>query len=92
MRLQGSGSLFLNTKQVLSIYPNPTKNILQIAILNSISENVTIKIYDVFGKLVLSKEKADIFSQLEIGTLAKGIYFIEAESGSEKLSDKFIIE
>ena len=59
----------------ISIYPNPTNNIINIEGLNK-NENNTIQIFDVQGKLVSTKivnERGTI----DLSELNKGVYVIK---------------
>jgi hypothetical protein len=59
----------------IKIYPNPTNNIINIEGLNK-NENNTIQIFDVQGKLVITKtitEKGTI----DLSELNKGVYVIK---------------
>lgn len=81
-----------NFSDKLKIYPNPTKNILNIALENDWIVN--IKLFDLTGKVVYAqssilKEKV----LLENLAINKGLYFIEVEnSQQEKTIRKVIFE
>lgn len=66
------------TKNVMVVYPNPFKNSFKISVPNLISNNVTIKVYDMLGKIieVLDLSTQDL-STLELGKNYKsGVYTI----------------
>jgi hypothetical protein len=68
------------------IYPNPTQSILNI---NSSKNNYSIKIYNLVGQLVLSKENNDGFQNLDVQNLNSGLYFIELKSDGFVETQKF---
>ena len=68
------------------IYPNPTNSILNI---NSSKNNYSIKIYNLVGQLVLSKENNDGFQNLDVRNLNSGLYFIELKSDGFVETQKF---
>jgi uncharacterized repeat protein (TIGR01451 family) len=71
----------------ISIYPSPTYSILNIKSTNgSVLEKIIIN--DITGKKVF-EQKADV-SQIEVKNLASGLYIIEAYSGIQKYTVKFI--
>jgi hypothetical protein len=70
------------------VYPNPANNILNIS-LNTIKENLAIKITDVIGRDVLVTEYK---SQLDISFLEKGIYFVTIQQSGKTLGAKKIIK
>ncbi len=59
----------------LEIYPNPTHNIVNITGLSSIESSI-VNIYDVQGKLILSKEIKQQ-GTIDISELNKGIYIVK---------------
>ena len=61
-----------------SIYPNPVQNELYID-----GDYDLINIYNIFGELVLSKEKSEM---INTSLLSNGIYFVDI-----KLNEKNII-
>lgn len=68
----------LSEGKSFTIYPNPTKNIINIKV-NKEDLGLPIKLFDNYGKVVLSKiiDQADI--NLDLKNLADGIYFIRFE-------------
>ena len=78
-----------NTKLAIKIYPNPANNVLTIenALLND-TENNTIKILDMLGKVVLTEKINSSKQTLNITSLNKGIYFIVLDDGAR--SFKFV--
>jgi hypothetical protein len=67
----------------IKIYPNPTNNIINIDGLNK-NENNTIQIFDIQGKLVISKtinEKGAI----DLSELNKGIYVIKIGEVAQRI-------
>ncbi len=74
------------------IYPNPTKNIIQIK-NNSVIEKLTI--FDYLGKAILTRTQNN--NEINVENLSKGIYIIEIQLENEKvykmnftLSNKFL--
>jgi surface protein len=59
----------------LKFYPNPTNNIINIEGLNK-NENNTIQIFDVQGKLVISKNITEK-GIIDLSELNKGVYVIK---------------
>ena len=73
----------------LNIYPNPVASLLQIQTPNNITLD-KVCIIDLSGKKVL--EQTQNASQIDVAHLANGMYIIEAFSGEEKFSSKFMKE
>ena len=82
--------------RLLEVYPNPAKGDLKIRFNSPDEQKVTIKLYDVTGRLI-----NEIFNgKAKIGTnempimaenYAAGIYFIRIEVDKEIITEKFIM-
>lgn len=71
------------------IYPNPVGNVLQMQIPANLL--ITwIKIVDISGKVILEQYQNSTTVNLE--NFAQGIYILEAYSGEEKYTSKFVKE
>jgi len=70
----------------VAIYPNPANDIINI--VNA--ENSTIEVYDVLGKLLISKEAITAQEQLNISQLQIGTYFMKINNGSQSATKKLI--
>lgn len=66
-------------KDEITISPNPTNKSESVKISNLSSEELTIKIYDITGKLLLNKhiQNASNNFNLDIQNLLTGIYFVK---------------
>ncbi len=71
----------------VSIYPNPAANILNI----ENAENSNIEVYDLLGKLLISKSSIDTLEQLNVSNLINGAYFIRIYNGLQLTTEKIII-
>lgn len=61
------------------IYPNPVNDILHI---DGIEKGTMLKLYDVAGKLVLSKTCTETNMQLNLAAVASGTYILHLSTGS----------
>lgn len=73
-----------------SIYPNPAQDWLHIH-LEKLSNNTSLEIYDIHGKLLKNIVLSEIETQLDVSKYAPGLYFIKMtdELGSRQVK-KFI--
>ncbi len=74
------------------VYPNPTHGLINIEIAN-INKLLGITVYSLPGQVVY-QEKLDgsvCKKSLDLSNLNKGVYFIEAETGINKITKKIII-
>jgi len=77
-----STSFIENNNNIISVYPNPVKDILNIS---GIFENV--EIYDVFGKLVLSSTRSSIHTE----ELSDGMYFVNLITRNKIITKKITV-
>ncbi len=71
----------------LVIYPNPASSILNI----DNAENSTIEVYDLLGRVILSRTNISLKEQLNVSTLNSGTYLIRISNDNKVITDKFII-
>jgi hypothetical protein len=83
------GYLELNQVINFSLYPNPSNDIVTIETDKS---NVQYTITDLLGKKVLSGILIQNKSQLDVSSFADGVYFIELTNGSNRTTQKLIVE
>lgn len=81
-------SFSLNSqKSDLQIFPNPAKNVVQIKNNSKINK---ITIFDSLGKIILIQTKN--MNEIDVESLSKGIYLIEALTENEIIHSKLIKE
>lgn len=73
-----------------SIYPNPSSN--RFVVSNSENQKGVLNLYDLMGTLVMNQELKDDFSQVDISSLAKGVYIIQISSLHGNLYQRFVKE
>lgn len=72
-----------------SVYPNPTIDILNIGIKNSI-EIRSIAVYNILGQLILAIPNAENVTKLDVSHLTTGNYLIKMNTDKGSSSIKFI--
>ena len=74
----------------ISIYPNPTKNTLQ---LNTQDKTINqINIYTITGSKVLQSEVGTVSPTVDVSSLATGVYYVQLYSGKNVAVKKFVKE
>ena len=68
------------SKEAISIYPNPVKDILTIRGMDETS-GVSFKLYDVTGNLLLESTH----SELDMSGLNRGVYFLDIAGDVRKV-------
>ncbi len=78
---------FKQGNNTISLYPNPTQEVLNVSSSNKISK---IEVYDLLGRKVASKNNA---SEVNVAALGKGVYIVKVvqENGSV-IAKRFIKE
>ena len=74
----------------IEIYPNPVKDAL--SIYNPSETAVSLTIMDVTGKVILTKNLTDSFTQIGVSGIETGIYFVRVFNDKINVSQKLIIE
>jgi len=78
----------------ISVFPNPTNSTVTIQ-LHSNDKDVFlnhIKLYDIFGRTILSQPVSGISHILDVLSYPKGFYFIKVETESKSYYQKLIIK
>jgi PKD repeat protein len=76
----------------VSIYPNPTKDIINVVMDASFVNNASIEMYDAIGKLIVSEKIINTHTTINTDHLAKGIYTIRIVSEGKQISNRIIKE
>jgi len=86
-------NLSVNQNKALqvSVYPNPTKGIININLADANSDKTILNLYDIQGRKILSKESHNSQETLNIENLSDGIYMLSIESGNLKTTKKVIL-
>jgi len=78
---------------VISFFPNPTDEILNIKIENnSFLNKVEVSIINLYGQVLFTEKMNKQLQQLNVADLPVGIYFIKIEMGVSSKIEKLIIE
>ena len=77
-----------------NLFPNPSSDVINLAFDNIVSEQITIEIYDVLGKLnkIDNISVANTKFSIDISSLSRGIYIIKAYFGNSISVQRFIKE
>ena len=97
--LNSSSSNINENKQVLSsltIYPNPTSDLINVTFNLHIAANVLIEMTDVKGKRIFTSveenvEKGIIKKEFNVSQIPNGIYFIKIEGEGITATEKVIV-
>ena len=77
----------------VNLFPNPTSDFINLSIVSSTKTIKEITIYNISGKQVLHQQINSQQTQLNVSSLASGIYIIEGYTqGGEVFREKFVVE
>ena len=84
--------LAVTTNPILntSVYPNPNKGLVTVFI-PSLTEIATIKLYDIQGRQILSKETNQVYTSFGIENLQDGIYLVNIENDQASITKKIVL-
>jgi len=71
----------------LLIFPNPSTTEI---VINNISQNAIISIYDLNGKMVITKIAKSLVEKIDVSNLANGLYSIHVIANNMRQTNKFI--
>ena len=75
------------------IYPNPSSEIFNITRINTAGENMTVKVFDVMGKLIHQRKNiVDRNYKLNMSGVSKGIYFLHVNIENKRLVKKLLLK
>ena len=78
-------------KDIISIYPNPANNRIKIFI-NDNNTDATIKIVDIFGKIVFYEKCHNNYKVINTGNYANGVYLVSVSTGTSIITKRIIIK
>lgn len=74
------------------VYPNPSSGTFQISFSNTNYKNAAATVYDVTGRMVLSKQITSASETISMSNAAKGIYTLRIVTENEAVTKRIIIE
>jgi len=77
----------------LTIFPNPSADIIAVQIGGLLSENLTVSLYDITGKMIEEKQinKGQTMAHFDIQTLYNGTYIVKIANGNNVTSKKIVV-
>ncbi len=82
-----------SNNSLISIYPNPTTDFLNINLSQFTDENIEIKIIDFLGKNIFSEKiYNEKLKTINVSNYPKGIYMVSISGNKDKIVKKIVIE
>lgn len=87
---------FSEIENSINVYPNPAHDVLNINVNALQSENTIIKILDMSGRVVMSRQiiaqQGVTNNTIDVSSFAKGIYMLVAENSSVAIKQRIVIK
>ncbi|WP_445453317.1 S8 family serine peptidase [Flavobacterium sp. 25HG05S-40] len=90
-RVQSALSVGDNPIVNSSVYPNPSQGIINVAI-PALTDKATIKLFDLQGRQIFSKETTQVTTSFGIENLQDGIYMVNIENEQASVTKKIILK
>lgn len=95
-RLNNTCASTVSTKQImqdlsLSIFPNPTSELLQIKLPKEFSSDAQLAVFDMHGRQLLKKKLTDT-AQLNISNLENGLYLLVVYTSQGMVCQRFVVD
>ncbi len=87
------GTADLANNNDLVVFPNPTKDVLNVKLTTPVNAAIEVRLYNVQGKLMASqsgKSGMDLI-QFDTDRLSAGLYFVELNMGGQSLVEKVAV-
>lgn len=81
----------LLSKTNVSMYPNPTRGILNVNLKGYKSQVVQMNICDSRGRVVMSKEILKSSNAFDLSGLPKGVYVVQLKNGKNSSNSKIVV-
>ncbi len=77
---------------ICTVYPNPTTDLLTLEVEILENENLSFQLYNMMGKLLISKKLIDIKTTISMAHLAPATYFLRVTNNQEVVKTFKIIK
>lgn len=77
-----------NIESNMTVYPNPTSDIINLDIMNE--QTVSVQIFNISGQKVMDVILDEFNSSINVSELSSGTYIVKMNDGTETYTDKFL--
>ena len=84
---------YFNNDEMIKVYPNPTKGLLNISMLSNYDGDVKIQLFDLNGRKVYTENSSSFggIKTLNISQLQKGVYLLKIDGANLSYTTKVIL-
>lgn len=77
--------------EMVSMYPNPASNVLNIVLPDNYELNGTVKVYNTLGQMVYNTSlSASNHHSIDVSGYQSGVYFVKVQNGSQTKTLQFV--
>ncbi len=81
--------------ELVKVYPNPAKDLVYIKLDAKNESNISLELYDMFGKKIMSQNYSSVQSEfktgIDVAKLNRGIYFVKIRLNSGEARIKLVL-
>ena len=88
----GINTMFVSEKNVVSVYPNPVSNFLNISLAGEVSSKSSFVLFDAKGLVVMEQALIKNPQAVDVSRLAKGFYLLKINNAGKIITEKFVKE
>jgi hypothetical protein len=81
----------LQKETSFSLFPNPSPGLFNLEISGVEESRANNIVYDMYGRVVYSKQQAQLREQIDLSTRQTGIYFLQVTVGNEMFTEKLVV-
>lgn len=82
----------LGTRDAVSVYPNPNNGAFTVSLGDMSNDNTVIVLYDVTGRMIMSKKMYAATEVVELRNAAKGVYLLRIVTGDSVINKRIVVE
>lgn len=82
----------INAQTTFNIYPNPTRDFINLDLKQSFDKSAIFSIYDIHGKLIITTLIANMKTQIDLKAIPSGMYFCQLRIDGLKLETIKIVK
>lgn len=80
-----------NNLDRFSVYPNPSKGVLNVKLNGNTDGPTNLRLYDIQGRDMMSRNNISEMETLNIEHLQSGVYLLSVENGKQKSTKKIVL-
>jgi bacillolysin len=77
-------------EEAITVYPNPATDMVKVSLGFEVSESTKVSIVSVTGQEMKSVSASELANGIDVSSLPKGVYLVNAHDGKSKQTAKFV--